>query len=77
MRSLLAEMELFTEVTKPFVLPGDTGFCRGWRLVSMGGTTLGLADTSANEKAYGRPVTATDFTSAFPQDGYLIWSRVD
>lgn len=60
-------VELFGEVAKPFALPGDPGFYKDWRLVSVDGTTLDLADTPANEKAYGRPGTATDFKSAFPQ----------
>lgn len=58
---------LFAEVAKPFAAPGGSGFYREWRLVSVDGTTLDLADTPANEKAYGRPGTKTDFKSAFPQ----------
>jgi hypothetical protein len=39
---------------------------RGWRLVSIDGTTLDLADTVANEEAFGRP-GASRGKSAFPQ----------
>lgn len=60
-------VELFAEVAKPFAVPGDPGFYKDWRLVSIGGTTLDLADTPANEKTYGRPGTATEFQSVFPQ----------
>ena len=60
-------VELFAEVAKPFAVPGGGGFYKEWRLVSVDGTTLDLADTPANEKAYGRPGTKTDFKSAFPQ----------
>ncbi|WP_427019214.1 IS4 family transposase (plasmid) [Pseudarthrobacter sp. P1] len=60
-------VELFAEVAKPFAAPGGAGFYKEWRLVSVDGTTLDLADTPANERAYGRPGTNTDFKSAFPQ----------
>lgn len=39
---------------------------QGWRLVSIDGTTLDLADTVANERAFGRP-GASRGKSAFPQ----------
>ena len=39
---------------------------RDWRLVSLDGTTLDLADTVANEEAFGRP-GASRGKSAFPQ----------
>ncbi len=60
-------VELFAEVAKPFAAPGGGGFYKDWRLVSVDGTTMDLADTPANERAYGRPGTKTDFKSAFPQ----------
>ena len=59
--------ELFAEVAKPFAVPGGNGFYRKWRLVSVDGTTLDLADVPAIERAYGRPGTKTEFKSAFPQ----------
>lgn len=59
--------ELFAEVAKPLAAPGSTGFYRSWRLVSVDGTTLDLADSPANEERYGRPATATDLKSAWPQ----------
>ena len=60
-------VDLFSAVANPFATPGGAGFYKDWRLVSVDGTTLDLADTPANEKAYGRPGTKTDFKSAFPQ----------
>ena len=60
-------IELFSEVAQPFATPGGPGFYKNWRLVSVDGTTMDLADTPANEKAYGRPGTKTEFKSAFPQ----------
>jgi hypothetical protein len=39
---------------------------RDWRLVSIDGTTLDLADTAANEETFGRP-GASRGKSAFPQ----------
>lgn len=59
--------ELFAEVAKPFAVPGGGGFYQKWRLVSVDGTTLDLADAPAIERAYGRPGTKTEFKSAFPQ----------
>jgi len=59
--------ELFAEVAKPLAAPGGPGFYKSWLLVSVDGTTLDLADTPANERAYGRPGTATELKSAYPQ----------
>jgi hypothetical protein len=39
---------------------------RDWRLVSLDGSTLDVADTAENEKTYGRP-GASRGSSAFPQ----------
>lgn len=39
---------------------------RGWKLVSIDGTSLDVADTADNEKAFGRP-GASRGKSAFPQ----------
>ena len=58
-------VELFAQVAKPVGVPGGSGFYRKWRLVSVDGTTLDLADVPAIERAYGRPGTKTEFKSAF------------
>jgi len=60
-------IELFDEAAKPFGPQTPRGFLAGLRLVSIDGTTMDLADTTANEQAYGRPGTNTEFKSAFPQ----------
>ena len=39
---------------------------RDWRLVTLDGSTLDVADTAANEAAYGRP-GASRGSSAFPK----------
>jgi len=41
-------------------------FYRGWRLVTIDGSTLDVADTKENEKAFGRP-TASRGESAYPK----------
>ena len=48
--------ELFARACVPLAAPGSPGaFWRGWRLVSMDGTTLDVADTPENAAAFGRP----------------------
>src|SRR5450759_5761948 len=42
-------------------------FYRGWRLVSIDGTTIDVADTEANAGAFGRAGTGRGEGSAFPQ----------
>lgn len=59
--------ELFAAAARPLASPGGPGFYRGWRLVSVDGTTLDIADTEANERAYGRPGTKTEAKSGYPQ----------
>jgi hypothetical protein len=60
---------LFEEVAEPLARPGTTGaFYRQWRLVSVDGTCLDVADTAANEQAFGRPGTGRGTgAGAFPQ----------
>jgi hypothetical protein len=42
-------------------------FYRSWRVVSIDGTTLDVADTAANVEAFGRPGSGRGEGSAFPQ----------
>ena len=59
--------QLHDEVVKPIAVPATRGaWYRGWRLVSLDGSTLDVADEPANEKAFGRPGSSRG-TSAFPQ----------
>jgi len=60
---------LFERVAEPLALPATAGaFYRDWRLVSIDGTCLDLADTEVNEKAFGRPGSGRgEKVAAFPQ----------
>lgn len=66
-------IELFAEVAQPLAVPGGPGFYKSWRLVSVDGTTLDIADTAVNERAYGRPGTKSEAKSAFPQARVLAF----
>lgn len=59
--------QLHDEVVKPIAVAATKGaWYRGLRLVSVDGSTLEVADQSANSKAFGRP-GASRGHSAFPQ----------
>lgn len=59
--------QLHDEVVKPIAVPATRGaWYRGWRLVSLDGSTLDIADEPANEEAFGRPGSSRG-SSAFPQ----------
>jgi hypothetical protein len=59
--------QLHNEVVKPIAVAATKGaWYRGLRLVSVDGSTLEVADESANSKAFGRP-GASRGQSAFPQ----------
>jgi hypothetical protein len=59
--------QLHDEVVKPIAVAATKGaWYRGLRLVSVDGSTLEVADQSANSKAFGRP-GASRGQSAFPQ----------
>jgi hypothetical protein len=58
---------LHDEVVTPMAVKATKGaWYRGWRLVSLDGSTLDVADTQGNEKAFGRP-SASRGKSAYPQ----------
>lgn len=58
---------LHAAVVRPVALDRTKGaWYRRWRLVSLDGSTLDVADTAANEAAFGRP-GASRGDSAFPQ----------
>jgi hypothetical protein len=60
--------ELFAQVAIPMAEPGTSGFYRRWRVLSMDGTTLDVADTPANEAEFGRPASGRgQGVGAFPQ----------
>ena len=59
--------QLHDEVVKPIAVPATKGaWYRQWRLVSLDGSTLDVADEKGNDEAFGRP-GASRGTSAFPQ----------
>lgn len=60
--------ELFQRACVPLATPATRGaFYRDWRLVSMDGTTIDVADTPANAEVFGRAGTGRGDGSAFPQ----------
>jgi hypothetical protein len=59
--------DLYQSVVRPIATRKTIGaWYRRWRLVSLDGSTLDLADTSRNERAFGRP-GASRGKAAFPQ----------
>lgn len=58
---------LYEEIVQPIATTQTRGaWYRGWRLVSIDGTTLDVADTKENEASFGRP-GASRGRSAYPQ----------
>lgn len=58
---------LHDDLVKPIATPATRGaWYRGWRLVSLDGSTLDVADEPANATAFGRPGSSRG-DSAFPQ----------
>ena len=59
--------KLFEVIVAPIAERQTKGaWYRGWRLISLDGSTLDTADTEENEKAFGRP-GASRGASAFPK----------
>lgn len=59
--------QLHDEVVKPIAVAATRGaWYRKWRLVSLDGSTLDVADEKVNAKAFGRP-GASRGASAYPQ----------
>jgi hypothetical protein len=59
--------QLHDEVVKPIAVAASQGaWYRQWRLVSLDGSTLDVADEQANDEAFGRP-GASRGASAYPQ----------
>jgi hypothetical protein len=61
---------LYRHVVAPVAVAGTPGaWYRGWRVMSLDGTTLDVGDTVANARAFGRPASArgVNATGAFPQ----------
>jgi hypothetical protein len=59
--------QLHDEVVRPVAVTATKGaWYRGWRLVSLDGSTLDVADEKGNNEAFGRP-GASRGMSAYPQ----------
>ena len=59
--------QLHDELVQPVAVAATKGaWFRGWRLVSIDGGTLDVADEKGNEEAFGRP-GASRGTSAYPK----------
>jgi hypothetical protein len=59
--------ELHDQVVRPIAVATTRGaWYRQWRLVSLDGSTLDVADDPANEAAFGRPASSRG-ASAYPQ----------
>lgn len=61
---------LYRAVVAPIATAGTPGaWYRGWRVMSLDGTTLDVGDTTANAHAFGRPSSTRGVhtTGAFPQ----------
>ena len=59
--------QLHYQTVRPIAVEATKGaWYRGWRVVSLDGSTLDVADEDANDRAFGRPV-AQRGKSAFPQ----------
>ncbi len=61
---------LYRRVVAPVAVAGTPGaWYRGWRVMSLDGTTLDVGDTRENAQAFGRPGSArgANATGAFPQ----------
>lgn len=59
--------QLHDEIVKPIAIETTKGaWYRGWRLVSLDGSTLDVADEKGNERTFGRP-SSDRGESAYPQ----------
>jgi len=59
--------QLHDAVVQPIAMESTKGaWYRNWRLVSLDGSTLDVADEKGNERAFGRP-SASRGSSAYPQ----------
>jgi len=68
--------QLHDELVKPIAVAATRGaWYRGWRLISLDGSTLDVADEEANSKEFGRP-GASRGTSAYPQLRFVALSEI-
>jgi Insertion element 4 transposase N-terminal len=67
--------QLHDEIVKPIAVKATKGaWFRGWRLVSLDGSTLDVADEKNNDEAFGRP-GASRGAKRIPADSFRIAGR--
>jgi hypothetical protein len=68
--------QLHDEIVKPIAVKATKGaWYRGWRLVSLDGSTLDVADEKNNDEAFGRP-GASRGESAYPQIRFVSLAEI-
>jgi hypothetical protein len=68
--------QLHDEIVKPIAVKATKGaWYRQWRLVSLDGSTLDIADEKSNEEAFGRP-GASRGASAYPQIRFVSLAEI-
>jgi len=68
--------QLHDDVVMPIAVKATRGaWYRGWRLVSLDGSTLDVADEKGNEEAFGRP-GASRGESAYPQIRFVSLAEI-
>lgn len=68
---------LFAETAHPMASPATPGaFYRGWRLMSLDGSTMEVPDTPANEAHFGRPGVSRGEQSAYPRLRWVALGEV-
>jgi hypothetical protein len=68
--------QLHDEIVKPLAVKATKGaWYRGWRLVSLDGSTLDVADEKSNDEAFGRP-GASRGASAYPQIRFVSLAEI-
>ncbi len=79
----MAEIELgvlsrlFEATAVPMALPGtEGGFYRDWRLMSLDGSTMEVADTAANDEYFGRAGVSRGERSAYPRLRWVALGEV-
>ena len=68
--------QLHDQVVKPIAVKATKGaWYRGWRLVSLDGSTLDIADERENAEAFGRPGSSRG-ESAYPQIRFVSLAEI-
>jgi hypothetical protein len=68
--------QLHDEIVKPIAVKATKGaWYREWRLVSLDGSTLDVADERSNDEAFGRP-GASRGASAYPQIRFVSLAEI-